>query len=536
MRGMLELSEDADFYFDEEAADRPCRFIEKFCAHFEGTQHAGRPFILHPIQRRIVRDLYGWKWRATKLRRFTDCYFEGAVGCGKSPLLAATGIYGLMADREPGAQVYSLASSYGQARVVFETAKKFVQNNRELARRLKVVDREIRHPASNSRWQIVSGKGPGAGAKPSLILGDEVHQWANAGAYQDLRDRMFKRSEPLLICATNAGPSRTSFCWQLREKAVAALAGTGDPTLYPVIWCADEDAATDDPAAWRAANPLIGVTMAEEKIAQHAAAAVKDPEEETNFRRLYMGIWPKAGAGQWIDLAAWDECEAETPEAAAPPKDAPLYVALDLAMSDDLCAAVYVWPTPERFHVDAHFWLPRVTADRYQEQHAVPYGEWAKAGHLTLLEEPTVSLAARVAIAAAVIKAGKRHPIRAVCYDAFNAEQTVKTLEAAGLTCVPIRQGFSVSPGCYELDRRLKERSLLLSPNPVLRFNAENAEGKTDDRGNLWVAKPQAAGKYAGTRWKKVDGITALVTALTEARKHSFPAAQTQWRGKICTA
>src|SRR5687768_16532538 len=116
---MLELREDDNFWFDAEAADRVVRFIERYCQHYEG-KHAGQPFILHDMQRTIVRDLYGWKWRTTGFRRFTDCYFEAAVGAGKSPLLAALGLYGLMADGEPGAQVYSLASTYSQSRVVFD--------------------------------------------------------------------------------------------------------------------------------------------------------------------------------------------------------------------------------------------------------------------------------------------------------------------------------------------------------------------------------------------------------------------------------
>lgn len=534
MNGMLTLCEDERFYFDAEAAERPVRFIERYCEHYEG-RHAGKPFILHPLQRKIVTDLYGWKWRAGEqagCRRFTDMYFEGAVGCGKSPLLAGLGIYGLTSDHERAAQVYSLASTYGQAKVVFDTAKRFINNNRDLARRLDVVEREIRHPASGSFWQIVSGKGPGAGCKPSMILGDEVHQWGGAGAYQDLRDRMFKREQPLLIAATNAGESRASFCWTLREKAVAALAGKGSETLYPVIWHANEGAETDDPAAWRAANPLIGVTMQEHQVRQNIEEEIKEPAGEVNARRLYLGIWPKSGAARWLDLADWDACVSTE----GPPDGAPLYIGMDLSERDDLCAISLVWPTPERFYFGSHFWLPRSTAERYQAKDGIPYKEWADAGHITLLPENTISPAVRLRIAGAIIARSKRQKVHAVCYDRFKADDAVAAMEAAALTCVPVPQGYSVSPGCNELDRRLKERSASIWPNDVLRWNAENTEIKTDDRGNFWPVKPNAKGRYAGTRGLKIDGISALVTALTEARKHTFPKPSTQWKGTICLA
>jgi phage terminase large subunit-like protein len=531
--GMLTLAEDADFYFDADAGERPVRFIERYCRHYEGA-FAGEPFKLHPLQRRIITDLFGWKWRSTGLRRFTDCYFEAAVGAGKSPLLAALGLYALMADGEAGAQVYSLASNYGQARVVFECAKRFSLADPELERRLDVIDREIRHKASGSFWRIVSGKGPGAGCRPSFVAADECHEWSGPGAYQALRDRMSKRRQPLFITATNAGQSRVSFCWQLREKAVAALEGRGDSGMYPVILAAPEDARTDDPEAWRQANPLIGVTIQEDKVARLATEAMKDPVEEDNCRRLYLSHWPKAGAGRWLDMGQWDAATG-----ALDPHDlmdALLYVGFDLSQVDDLSAVIYTYVTPDRLYVDAHFYMPRVTGENYQSKYAIPYLDWADAGHITLLDTPTISQSARRRIAADIIARTKGRTVKAVCYDRYKADDTVATLEAAGLTCVPVAQGYSVAPGAQELERRIKEGSIRIAENPVLRFCAENTEVKADDRGNYWPCKPNAKGRYAGERARKIDGVSALVTALTEARKHSFPVAQKLWKGEVCIA
>jgi phage terminase large subunit-like protein len=515
---VLELAESADYVYDPAAAARVVNFIERYCKHYEGA-HAGEPFKLEPIQRRIVGDLFGWKSRATGFRRFTDCYLEAAVGAGKSPLLAAIGLYGLTSDGEQGAQVYSLAGTYGQARVVFEAAKRMAAASPQLDARLRSIQFEIQHPASNSVWRIVSGKGPGAGCRPSMILADEVHDWQNGGAYQALRDRMIKRRQPLLIAATNAGESQESFCWTLREKAVAALEGTGDPAIYPVIWSADPDAATDDPAAWRQANPLIGVTIKEEKIRALCVEMMKDPDELLRFRRLYLGVWPTTSAGRWLDLAQWDAASGPI----APAAGSPLYIGLDLSQGDDLCAAAFVWPTPDTFYVDARFWLPRETAERYAQANGIPYLEWAAANHITLLDEPTISDAARVEIASELINVAGAWDVRAVAFDRYKADGAIATMERAGLPCVPVPQGYSLSPGCFELERRIKERSILLYPNPVLRFCAGNVEVKQDDRGNIWPVKPNARGKYAGQRSAKIDGVTALVTALTEARRHTFP-------------
>lgn len=544
MTGMLtpeQLAADPRFYFDEAAADRVCRFVEKFIVFPTGPRR-GEPFRLEPIQLRIIRDVFGWKWRhdpaiemLAHKRRFRDVYWDGAIGCGKSPLLAIIGLYGLVGDGEAGAELYSLASKYAQAKIVFESAKAFVGSSKPLSKVVDVVEREIRYRATRSRWTVVSGKGPGAGAKPSMILADEVHDFANSRAYDDLNDRKVKREQPLMIAATNAGLSRASFCWRLREKAVAALEQRGDPAVYPIIWAADETDATDDPAAWRKANPLLGVTLKEIDVAAKCREMMKNEDQTAEFRRLYLGIWPKTGAGRWLDLSIWDDVTANF-NAAKRFADAPLYVGLDLAQSDDLCSAVYGWLTPSKLYVGSHFWIPRATAQRYESSDAVPYSAWEAAGAITLVDSPTISSAVRRAIANDIIAKSKTAQLKAVCYDPWKADETIAVLEAAGLPCVPIKQGFNLNAGCQELDRRLKERAIVVADNPVMRFCAENVCLTRGVRDDVYPVKPEANVRTgnAGDRHLKIDGIAALVTLTTESRKHAFPAAAKEWKGTVC--
>jgi phage terminase large subunit-like protein len=319
----------------------------------------------------------------------------------------------------------------------------------------------------------------------------------------------------------------------LREKALAATAGKGPASLYGVIWKADDDAATDDPAAWRAANPLLNVTVTEDKLREDAAEAMKDPAEEANFRRLNLGIWPKIGGGRWLDLAQFDACLSTE----LPPADAPLWVGLDLSQQDDLCAAAYVWMTPQRCYLGCAFWLPKSTAERYEQRESIPYRQWHEAGHITLVDELTINSAVHRRIAAAVLARGKAR-IKAVCFDRYRATETVAALEAEGVPCVPVPQGYTLSPGCAELERRIKEKSVAIWPNEVLRWNAEHCEVDGDRRGNYWPVKPNARAKggdgYKGKRGLKIDGVVAAVTAMTEARKFAFPAARKFFQGTVC--
>jgi phage terminase large subunit-like protein len=57
------------YYYDSEAADKAVLFIERFCTHVKGEK-SGQPFILEQWQKDdIVKPLFGWKHKDTKLRK-----------------------------------------------------------------------------------------------------------------------------------------------------------------------------------------------------------------------------------------------------------------------------------------------------------------------------------------------------------------------------------------------------------------------------------------------------------------------------------
>src|SRR5580698_4625255 len=100
-RGMME---DSRFYFDPEAAEKPIRFIEKYCRHYEG-RFAGQPFTLLDWQKAVIRQLFGWKRQDNHLRRYQELFILTAKGAGKTPLLTAIGLYCLLADGEAAPHV-----------------------------------------------------------------------------------------------------------------------------------------------------------------------------------------------------------------------------------------------------------------------------------------------------------------------------------------------------------------------------------------------------------------------------------------------
>ena len=100
-----------------------------------GGEHEGKPFILHESQEFIVGSLFGWK-APDGFRRFRVAFVEVGKGNGKSPLAAGIGLYMLMADKEPRAEVYAAAVDKDQAQILFRDAVAMVDQSPHLAARL----------------------------------------------------------------------------------------------------------------------------------------------------------------------------------------------------------------------------------------------------------------------------------------------------------------------------------------------------------------------------------------------------------------
>jgi phage terminase large subunit-like protein len=448
-------------------------------------------------------------------------------------LLAALGMYHLLGDKEPGAHVISAARDFPQAFLTLDTGKKYVENHAKLSKACENMQYMIKGP-HGARWTVMSGTAEGKhGFRPSCLLLDEAHEWPNALLYNNLTANTPKRLQPFTWVATNAGQNRSCFAWQLHERALAVMNRRpgASKTLLPVIFETPEHIQWDTEEAAKAANPSLGQIVQFDALAGELEKARESNDGEARYRRLYLSQWQKTGGGRWLNLDDFDACCV--PFNISSRIGDPMYVGIDMSRGDDLCSVVYAWPTPTKLYMAADFWLPRSKAEHYQARNGVPYLDWAKDSHIHLLDEDTIDKDVQIRIADHVLTRTSKQQIKAACYDRAYVGHTIAHLESKGVTCVPVGQGWKLGPGCDELERRLKERSTQIVPNPVYRFCAENCEVTGDNHGNIWPVKPNAKDKYAGKRAAKIDGIVATVTMLTEARKHDFPKANDEWKGQV---
>jgi len=153
----MKLKEDKTFYFDDKAADRVVYFIENHIKHIKG-ELGGKAFKLEPFQKTIVRDLFGWKYRDSGLRRFRTAYICLPRKNGKSTLISAIALYMLLADNEPSAECYIAAGDRQQAGIIFDVASGMVRADNQLNKNLKVFKNSIIHEKSNSAFKAISSE------------------------------------------------------------------------------------------------------------------------------------------------------------------------------------------------------------------------------------------------------------------------------------------------------------------------------------------------------------------------------------------
>jgi len=497
--------------FDPAKAAFAVDFIQQL-RHTKGEWY-GNPFILLPWQREIVETLFG-AVKPSGFRQFKTCYVEIAKKNGKTALAAALALLLLVADGEPGAEIFSCAADRSQAALIYRDAAGMARQCPALSKRLKVLEstKRIIFPAASSFYQVLSSETYSKhGLNPHAVLFDETHV-ADSELFRVMtHGSSDARRQPVHFFISTAGSSTAGIGYQLHQKAIDIRDGRkSDPTFLPVIYSAGPEDDWTDSKTWAKANPSLGSTISEENLRLACESAQQNPVEENSFRQLRLCQWVKQSV-RWMPMDRWDACaDPVDPEAL---RGRPCYAGLDLSSTTDLSALVLVFPPEEpegKYEVLPYFWVPEESlAIRARKDHVL-YDVWSRQGRLFATPGNVIDYSR---IERQVEALGEEYRILEVAFDRWGATHLVQRLEAAGFTLVPCGQGFqSLSQPTKELMRLVLGGRLAHGGHPVLRWMADNVHVRTDPAGNVKPDKEKSG--------EKIDGIVALVMALDRALRH----------------
>lgn len=487
-----------------ERGEHAIGFIECL-RHYQGVD-AGNRFLLSPFQRFIVGVLFGWYAEDGAFRRFRVGYVEIAKGNGKTPLAAAIGLYGLTADGESGAEVYSAAVSRDQAKICFRDAFQFVASSPALSKRLVCGENNLAYAATASFFRPVSSEGRGLdGKRPHIVVVDELHEHPSSIVVDKMRAGTKGRTRTLILEITNSGYNTESVCFEHHDYSVKVLKGViqNDAWFAYVAALDEEDEPFEDETCWPKANPNLGVSVTVQYLREQVREAKDIPSKRSLVLRLNFCRWTSASEN-WGDIDKWDLCAGQVDEEKL--KGRRCYGAIDLASRSDICAEALFFPPAEegeRWKVLMRFWLPEAAVKRRVEKARLPYDQWVREGWLRTTPGDVTDYAF---IKKQVLDDAQSFDLVRMAIDRWNATQLCNELQDEGIVMVLFGQGFaSMSAPMKELEAKYLSGLLDHGANPVLRWMFSNVVAKQDPAGNI---KPDRA---AST--EKIDGIVALVMA-----------------------
>ena len=506
---------------------------------------AGRP--LEPSAAQvayIIAPVFGWRveiaswdrgaevvdeptWKAAAMRRagwleikdsrrrvriIRDAYVEMPRKGAKTTLVSALAMLLAFADGEGGAEVLLGAASRDQAGQSFRPLAAVAKSSPVLADAGVVALRgEIRQDATQSFVKAISSRGDLAhGANVHGGLVDELHVHKSPDLLEAIESGTGAREQPLVFIITTADDGQTTTVYAQRRNMIEQIAKKilKVPTMYGVVFAADD---SDDPFAeetWAKANPLYPESPSPAFMRAAADKAKANPVQLASFLRLHLGIRSKVDA-VFFAMDKWDRNRGGFKDEEAL-RGRMAVGGLDLASVSDLTALAWLFPDEEGYDVLTRFWLPEDALPALDARTHKTASTWVEDGWLTLTPGDVTDYDF---IKKQIKKDMKRFDVQGIGFDRWNSSQLVIDLmEKEGAPMERVGQGVaSLSAPLKELDRLVRKGTakkplLRHKGDPVLRWCADNLRPYVDANGNIKPDKKKSM--------DKIDGISALTTAM----------------------
>ena len=500
------------YVFDEAKASRPIAFIEKFCRHSKG-EWAGKPVALELFQKAFIQALFGFVDAQTGLRRYREAFFLVGRKNGKSTLLAGLALYMLVADGEGGAEVYSTATKYAQARLLFDECHNMIKQSPALSKHIRKRKSDLYYLPTMSKLQPLSRNSDSLdGLNASFVIMDELHGVKDRNLYEVMRQSQSARREPLLVMITTAGTVRECIFDDMYNHACEVADGIiSDETFLPVLYELDKRDEWTDPDAWAKANPSLGAIKKLDDLQIKVQRAKQNPVELSGVLCKEFNIRETVKTA-WLSFDAINNTDTFDLEAF---RGAYCIGGVDLSITTDLtCASLlFMRRGEDTKYIRQMYWLP---ADRLQErvrQDKIPYDKWFERGLLRLCSGNSINYADVTAWFVETVQQYELFPAW-VYYDSYSARYFVEEMQMQGFTMIRCIQGAkTLSLPMQMLGADLQAHKVNYNNNPILKWCLTNTGIQTDRNGNIVPIKNQSPRQ-------RIDGTAALLDCYVGLYEH----------------
>lgn len=509
---------DSKWEYDSSKANHALEFIENYCKHSKGKM-GGKPFIMELWQKSLVAATFGIVSKETGLRKHREVILVVARKNGKSALSSAIGLYLQIADGEPGAEIYAVATRKDQAKVVWMESKRMVNKSPVLKKRIKTLVSELNSDVNESIFRPLGSDSDGLdGLNVHGACLDEVHAWKDKNLYDVVVDGTTAREQPLIFITTTAGTIREAVFDMKYEECENIIKGYDDgvyqdEAVLPIIYELDNRKEWTDPSCWVKANPGLGtikkIDQLETKVNKAKANAMLVKNllcKDFNIRETSTEAW--LTFEQLNNQAKFDIEELKPSYAIG---------GADLSSTTDLTNAtvIFMLPNDSNIYVKQMYWLPEDLLEQRVEEDKIPYDIWLELGllrttpgnkvHYKYVTEWFLELRNELDIY-----------IPWIGYDSWSADYWVEDMKNnfGPQSMEPVIQGKRTLSGPMKaLGADLEAKKIIYDDNKILKWCLSNTSIDIDKNDNIQPSK----GK---NQRRRIDGLAGLLNAYVTLERH----------------
>lgn len=419
-------------------------------------------------------------------------------------LASALALYHLAADGEGDAQGVFAANSAEQAQLAFRQATNYMSHLDPKKKYFQTYRSEIRFPLAKSSMKVVSADARRLdGLNLSFFVLDEYHAAQNSDVYNVLASSQGMRNQPMALIITTAGFDLTGPCFQMYQHCKEILHGkVEDDSTAAFIFELDEDDDYTDERVWSKAQPNLDITVTKDYIKKELTKCQISPTAQTNFLTKILNRWCQGEFGDWINadyvLKCLDPVDLKEYEGAT------CEVGLDLASVSDMAALTVLLDRGTHLVTKNFYFLPQTALK--ESSNAEKYHNWSRSKKLILTNGNVIDYDF---ILNKLQEIHRITPINTIWYDAWNSTALIIRLTELGFNCKPYSQSAgSINKPARELEKRVRECSILMDSNPITTWMFHNVTIKEDYNGNIKPVKVNANSE------NKIDGVVSILMAI----------------------
>lgn len=501
---------DGLFFFDQRKADKAIQFIETFCHHCEGRNDLIK---LELWQKATVSLMFGIV-DEDGLRIFREVFLVMGRKNGKSLFASAVIAYMVYLDGEYGAKVYCLAPKLEQAAIVYDNFYRMIHQEPELdalaqKRRsdvyLELTNTSVRSLAFNAKKSD--------GFNPHLAVCDEIASWpAEQGLkqYEVMKSALGARKQPMILSISTAGYVNDGPYDELMTRSTAWLLGNSEERrLLPILYIIDDVKKWDDIEELKKANPNMGVSVSPDFFIEEIAIARNSLSKRAEFLTKYCNI-KQSSTQAWLPYEVVDAVTGEE-YSLEDFRSSYCVGGIDLSQTTDLTACCVVIEKAGKLYTLARFFMPENKIEELQEREGVPYRLYVTKGILQPSGENFVDYNDCFEWFRMLVEEYEILPLQ-VGYDRYSAQYLVQQMEQYGFHMDDVYQGENLTPVIHECDGLLRDKTLQLGTNNLLKAHFLNVAMKQNEETRK--VRPVKIDPRC-----HIDGFVAVIDALTVRQK-----------------